>query len=354
MIDLFEKRIVRYPLYICFVIVSFALCLSLTFPGERVGQIIEVQAESALGPNYKVNVSDVSTWWMTGITMENVNISERIDLNAKIDASKPPQKPLSVTIPQISARLAIIRSIINLGAAVEFEIDFEEGGDIDGHVIATSSTRRVDMSFNGVDLRRSKIIQSLTGVPGFGMLDGDVDIELDAKGTILAGKIDLTGSKVTLGPGILETNKIPSMVFIDVPQTNFGNLKIKADVVEEKKQKKFVIKDINSNGRDVEMQTWGDIKLNKSLARSILNLSMRMNFKPEYIKKNSLGSLLSLGPLFEGKGAGGWHGFTFSGTTKRLRFKGNRQVASGPSKNKKPATQTKPKTPIKKVSPKKK
>lgn len=348
MIDLFEKRVVRYPLYIAFIIVSFAVCLSLTFPGARVGQIIEVQAESALGPDYKVKVSDVGTWWMTGITMENVTISERVDLNAKIDDSKPPQKPLSVTIPQISARLAIIRSILNLGAAIEFEVDFEEGGDIDGHVIATSSARRVDMSFNGVDLRRSKIIQSLTGVPGFGVLDGDVDIKLDAKGVVQEGTVALKGTKVTLGPGILETNKIPSMVFIDVPQTNFGNLIIEADVVDQKKQKKFVIKKINSAGRDVEMQAWGDVTLGKSFARSVLDLSMRMNFKPEYIKKNSLGSLLSLGPLFEGKGAGGWHGFTFTGPVKRMSFKGDKQVAAGPSKAKKPTVDAPSKAPSKK------
>ena len=353
MIDLLKKRIVRYPLYIGFVVVSFALCLSLTFPGERIGQIIEVQAENALGPNYKVKVSDVSTWWMTGISMEDVTISERVDLDAKIDDSKPPQKPLSVTIPEVSARLSILRSIINLGAAIEFEIDFEEGGDIDGHVIATSSARRVDMAFNGVDLRRSKIIQSLTGVPGFGMLDGDVDVELDTKGTLQSGKIDLKGTKVTIGPGILETTKIPSMVFIDVPQTNFGNLTIEAEVVEQKKQKKLTLQKVNSVGRDVEMQAWGDVKINRSMAASILDLSMRMNFKDEYIKKNSLRSLLSLGPLMEGKGAGGWHGFTFTGSVKRMRFKGNKQVAAGPSKKKgaSPAP-SEPKTPLK--APKKK
>ena len=347
MFALLEKRVVRVPLYILFTLLAFVICMILTFPDERVKQIIQVQAEKALGHKYDVRISDLDLWWLTGVELENVTVKERWTEEQMAKATKQASEsgkakmPLTVTVPRVAGRLSVLRSIINLGAVVEFKVDFEEGGAIVGDFIQKSDKRLLHVEFDDLDMMRSGVLVSLTGVPGFGTLKGDLDLELDPKRTVIKdGKVNLLGKKLTIGPGLVETDKIPTMVYLEVPQTNFGNLLIKGKVQtgKNKAASKFVIEKMESVGRDIEMQMWGDVALATRLDNSRLNLEMRMKFNDKYVTENSLRPLLNIKQFRDGKGPGSWYGFVFYSTLKRMRFKGSVMASRGPSKSKQGAS----------------
>ena len=130
------------------------------------------------------------------------------------------------------------------------------------------------------------------------------------------------------------------MVYLEVPQTNFGNLLIKRKVQtgKNKAASKFVIEKMESVGRDIEMQMWGDVALATRLDNSRLNLEMRMKFNDKYVTENSLRPLLNIKQFRDGKGPGSWYGFVFYSTLKRMRFKGSVMASRGPSKSKQGAS----------------
>lgn len=340
MLAIFERRLVRVPLYLLFGLCAFGIAMVVTFPDERVKQIIIVQAEKALGYKYDVVISDLDLWWLTGVELHQVQVKERwsdeqLDKAAK-DAKEgsPPRLPLSVSIPRVAGRLAPFSSLINLSLVVDFAVDFNEGGSVTGKYLQSTKKRGVEISFNDLDMRESGLLTSLTGVPGFGTLKGEVELELDPKRPMATGgTINLLGKKLTIGPGLVETDKIPSMVYLEVPQTNFGNLLIQAKIEQPKGQSpKLVFEKFESVGTSIHMQLWGDVVMASTPKSSRSNLETRVKFEESYITDNSLRPLLNIKHLRDGKGPDNWYGFSLYGPVGNIRFKGSIAASRGPGK----------------------
>lgn len=340
MLAILERRAVRIPLYLLLGTIAFSLAMVLTFPDDRVKQILIVQAEKALGHKYDVTINDLDLWWLTGVELHQVELRERWteqQLEKAASEAKegvPPKMPLSVSIPRVAGRLAPISSLVNLALVVEFAVDFDEGGSVTGSYKQSSTKRGVQITFNDLDMNKSGVLASVTGIPGFGELKGDVELELDPKRPmIIGGKIELLGKKLTIGPGLVETDKIPSMVYLEVPQTNFGNLLIQAKVEQPKGQSpKLVFEKFESVGRDIHMQLWGDVVMASNPKSSRSNLETRLKFEESYITENSLRPLLNIKHLRDGKGPDNWYGFSLYGPVGNVRFKGSVTASRGPGK----------------------
>jgi len=222
-------------------------------------------------------------------------------------------------------------------------VDFEDGGIITGTYAHASAGPKVHVDFDAVDLMRSSILLSITGIPGFGELDGTVDVVIDPKTRgPREGTVDLKGSKLTIGPGFVETDKIPSMLFIKVPQTNFGNLTFKATIETPKNARsaRFKIDEFSSQGRDVRMEMWGDVGLARRLGASKANMKMRMQFDARFVRDNDLAPLLNIKQFRTGKGPENWYGFSIVGMLSKINFSGSVQAARGRSSD--PKAKAKP------------
>ncbi len=350
--ELLDRKIVRIPLYGLFTLVVFLAALVLTFPDERVKQIVIVQAEQVLNAGkradagdriWEVRIDDLDLWWFTGIELNNVRLKERwtdekkARVEAEVAEGAPPQEPLTVTIPRVAGRVSILKSIINLGLGAQYDVDFEDGGLISGEFVQNSDGGRFTANFADVDMYKASILQSVTGVPGFGTLEGDVEIEIDPKTRRpIAGNIDLKGKKLTVGPATVKTEMLPSMAYLEVPQTNFGTFVLKAKIVKDKgsQNPSLEFDEFSAKGRDVRMEVWGDVELSKVFSRGMANVSMRLQFDAEFVKENSLSPVLNIQLFRSGKSSDDWYGIAFTGLIGKMKPKGSVAAARGPSTKK--------------------
>ena len=361
MLAILDKPVVRVGVYSAFGLVVFLLALGLTFPDEQIKDIVTVQLEKQLGGKYDVKVADLDVWWFTGASLENVEIKERVDPDEipqltqdEIDAGMEQEMPLKITIPRVSGRLAIIRSVLALGPALEFEIELG-GGVIDGYAELGSSARTVHVEWEDLDLRKTVALTAFMGLPFFGEMSGEIDLELHAsKPSVESGTINIDGTKLTVGPAKIKTDKFPPITYLEVPQTNFGTLEIKLavkdkddeankDKKDDKKagkgthsssRRRLAIDTFKWSGRDIRGDIWGDFKLASRVDQVSTDVRMRMQFDDSFVKKNNLGPFFNVAEIRKGKNKD-WFGLRLYGTLKNIRFKGTPGAAAGPDGAKK-------------------
>ncbi len=329
MFSVLEKPLVRFSIFGAVSFISFLLAVVIAFPDAEVKKIIEVQMEKQLGPKYEVKINDLDIWWI-GLSASNVTIKERTNPNEPPPPEdEPVDLPLKVTLPEVGARLGIIRSIINLGAAVEFEADVG-GGIIDGYYVIGSDSQKAYIELDEIDLKDTHALPGITGVPFFGTLSGEIELEIDPKKKApKSGYVKLKGNQLTLGPATVKTDKFPPMTYFEVPQTNFGKLVMNFDIEQKGSgSPKVVAQKVESSGRDIRMEMWGYVELAAKFNRSRSNMNMRLQLDEGFVKKNSLGPLLNVNEVRKGK-LRDWYGFTFLGSIAKIRFKGSTAAAKG-------------------------
>lgn len=348
MLAMLDRPVVRAAAYAGFGFVVFLASLAATFPDDQIKDILTVQIEQQLGGKYSVEVADLDVWWFTGVSLEGVTIEERVDpadlpvlTPEEEEAGLPAEMPMKVTIPRISARLALLRSI--LGPTVEFELDLG-GGVVDGYARMGSDSRDVHVEIDALDLRKTLALTAFTGMPFFGELSGTIDLQLDPdKPMVSGGTIELTGDKLTIGPATIKTDKFPPITYLEIPQTNFGSLEIKMAVKDDKAaaedgkapaktpgaRRQMSIDTFKWSGRDIRGDMWGVFKLASRMEQVSADVEMRMQLDEGFVKKNSLGPLLNVAEIRKGKNKD-WFGLRLYGTLKNIRFKGSPASAAGP------------------------
>lgn len=324
-----EKPWLRFATFFGAGLLAFAISMVVGFPDDQLKEIATVQAEKALGPKYKVSIDELDFWWFPGLSFKGVQVEERaVKTDEPVDPDLPVDLPMKVRIESINARLAPLSSLLNLAPTIAFSIDVG-GGDIDGDVaIASESTLRLNL--DELDLRATPALASLTGMPFFGTLSGDIEWVVDSKLQPKSGFMRFSGSQLTLGPATIITEKFPPMTYFEIPQTNFGTLAVDLELPEESKGQKLTIKKFESSGRDIRFEAWGSVAPSSRLARSKADIKLRMQLDDQFVKKNNLAPLLNVGEVRKGK-ANDWYGFALLGTFDRLQFKGSAAAAAGES-----------------------
>ncbi len=335
MLNFLQRPMVRLPVYAGFGLFVFMLAVLGTFPDTQIKDIIAVEIEKALDHKYSVEIADLDIWWLVGASLENVTISERVDPSkappppSDDEEGLPQDLPMKVTIPSVAARLAPIQSVLSGGVAVAFEIDLG-GGVVDGYFANGSEARELHVEIGKLDLRRTLALTAFFGMPFFGDLEGTIDLQLDPKKPVATGgSIDLHGEKLTVGPATVKTDKFPPITYLEIPQTNFGTLDIEVEVVDKKGKPTMSVDSFKWSGRDIRGGIWGEVGLGAKLSSARPELEMRMQLDEGFVTKNSLGPLLNVAEVRNGKNKD-WFGFRLYGRLGNLQFKGSPKSAGGP------------------------
>lgn len=335
MLGFLEKPLVRLPVYAGFGFVVFMIAVVATFPAEQIKDIVAVEIEKQLGGKYSVEIGDLDIWWLSGVSLENVTIAERVD-PSEVEKPSPEEEeeglpedlPMKVTIPSIAGRLAPIDSILH-GPSVAFALDVG-GGVITGRFSQGSDARKLYVDLGGIDLRKTLALTAFLGIPFFGDLDGEIDLELDPKKPMVTGgSINITGDKLTVGPATIKTDKFPPITYLEIPQTNFGTLNVDLRVADDKEKKRMRVEAFKWSGRDIRGELWGTVDLANRVEQASPDVEMRLQLDENFVTKNSLGPLLNVAEVRRGKNKD-WFGFHLYGRLKNLKFKGSPKSAAGP------------------------
>lgn len=336
--EFLQNKAVRTVIYAVFGIVMFMSFMVITFPEQRVREILVVQLEKQLGNRYEVTITDMSLWRITGVQLRGVTIAERVPPTAA-DAEEPEFEgppgplPMRLTLDKVSARLAPMASAFHRGPSVNFQVDIGAGSVFYGSFRQNRAGQRIAIELDDLDLRRSPLLATLVGMPVFGVLDGEIVLEMEANRPVLkGGHIDLVGKQLTVGPKVFATDKIPFVTEIDVPVTSFGNLVARLHIEPGEGQRatpKVVIDEFKTRGRDINTEIWGEVTLANNLGTSRPQVELRMQLNEEYVTSNNLSMVFNLAEFRNGKN-NDWYGFVLVGNFQKPNFRGSRTAALGP------------------------
>jgi len=359
----FVERLYRWGAYALFTFTVFVVALLVTFPDGQIKRIAAVQIEHQLERNlrtgYAVEIGDLDPWWL-GFELETVVVEERSTtkgsgggdgestgsnddstVSGPATSKKSPDEgagsgpsdgsKMTVEIPSIGARLAPLGSLLNLGLSASYYLGLG-GGSISGAYTRTSGAQYLTVSIESLDLEKSTLLEKLTGLPMFGVLDGYGTFTFAAGRPVLTdGKFELGGQKITVGPKPkLKVGALP-VGHISVPQVNFGNLEL--DLFVESRQKgrpTLRLDQFKSQGRDLQLQIWGTMNLVGGIGRADTELKTRIRFNSEFAQKNQPIQALQRHRKFQNGQAGEWYGLVFSGPLNALQWEGSPTAAQGP------------------------
>ncbi|MEL6178501.1 MAG: hypothetical protein AAFS10_06085, partial [Myxococcota bacterium] len=204
------------------------------------------------------------------------------------------------------------------------EEDKEEGEEEEGQQMGHQiNVVLKEISVNDSSIR--SVLSAMVGMNVTGTVDGEIkDLLLDKGGQVLDGKIDVTISRVALGPGVL-----PIETGLGKPEVKeavrFGNLTLDATV----KPSKLLLTSFKSTGPDIIIEANGNVTLARSIASSQAKLNIRVKPDGKFLQKNSLTAALDLSPKVRRARAGEWYGLLLSGAMRDLKPFPSSRVASG-------------------------
>lgn len=325
-----EKPVVRYPLYIGTAFLVFAIAMGFTFPDEEIKDILVVEGEKGLKHKYKLSIGELDLWRFSGVTLHSVTLEEREANLEPVDPEAPVTLPTKIRFERVRARIAPLASVFNLGPTIVFDLE-TGGGAVEGSFEAGTKAHALNINARNLDLRKANLLAALTGMPFFGELDVDAQFDFDSKFQPTDGHFKLQGRQLSVGPATIKTDKFPPMSYFEIPQTSFGTMVINMEMTpppDGKGAATLEVKRFESSGRDIRLETWGDVTMAPQLGKARPKLEMRLQLDDSFVKDNSLAPLLNVAEFRKGKGKE-WYGFVLNGTFDRVQFKGSAAASNG-------------------------
>lgn len=257
------SRSLRVLFYVLLFAGSFALFLYWMLPTEALKSRVVAEAEGQLGKNYRLEVEDLSTYWLTGVRMRGVVLS-------RVEAGK--KRPLAAA-DRLEARAGLF-SLIFGNPRIHFALE-SEGGEISGTVRQEENFWRIQAEMEGVNLLGVPLLRQTYRLRLDSDLSGEVDIRYnpaqplrtEGQVSLRLDRLDLKKGKIPLGEmgelelaGDLKLAASPSRVALRVGEgiLNFEEFRIK--------------------GRDFQLALEGRVFAGQSWFLSRLNLTGRFQF----------------------------------------------------------------------------
>jgi len=275
--------------YAAFSLFAFMFWLYVTFPYQAVRDRVTSEATSA---GWNVTIGSLGPG-LFGITAKDVQLRPAAPPAVE---GQPPQKPMQLTLPSVSARPALFPP----GVAVRAKAF---GGTVSGSV-GLLGDLKLSASADGLDAS-DPMLKSATGVDASGQVEADASFSVPrGEGAAAAatggfdlskasGSLSITGAKLVVKGGSVMVPLYGQMTPMDLPRVALGDLegKIKVDKGAGK------VEALKLKSEDLQAQVEGTITLGRRLDLSELKLKLRIKTEPELNKRLGLvASALSVLP----------------------------------------------------------
>jgi len=337
-----QKMALRLAGYAAFFLASFLLFLFLLFPFNRWKGTMEELLSKEL--DRKVTIGSVGAWGLTGLKLRDVTIEALDDerelqgaramqgKRAKADDAK--QKKVPLHLDSLGVRLAVLPALTGkLGVCFKAKLF---GGKITGCYVdasrsitgkrkdiekgASGPRSSVKIKIRNIDLREVEQLESLTGLPFHGDLDGTIKLTyVPGSASTAAGKADVEIGDLQIGDedGKLDLAKAGQGMLAG--EVNFEPIIVgDLDMLLEGEAGVLSVEKLESQSSHMEIKGTGDVVLKEPLLSSQLNLYVMFKFLPDYINKTAMtktifSSLDRLPKMRQAKRPDGFFGFALKG-----------------------------------------
>ena len=318
-----NRRILRLIAFPAFYLFALMLFLIWTFPFERLKDriIAEFNARQLGGPGVRLEIDDLSSYWIRGIEAEGVRLVGPPPSAPAEGEKKPTPKVIGIDHAHVS--VSLLRQLFGT-SHVTFGADAFEGS-LTGEATKSDEAQELRVELDAVDVGQLPMLADLVELPMAGSLSGVIDLRLpEGKLSEANGKIELYGSDVSVGDG-----KAKIRDSIALPKLEAGELTIEAEATDGRlKIAKFVV-----NGKDLELSVDGQIRLRDPFGQSLSEMGLSFKFADSYKNKNdttrglfgapgsSMPGLFDLDPKIKrAKRPDGSYGWRLIGSLENLNF----------------------------------
>lgn len=247
----------------------FVLFLLWTFPYDVLKTRIINQIEDSMGGQYRIKVQSMSAGLIFGFTFKNVEVVKR-DEGKDVVLLKSPHFRINPSF------LALLRKSTKL----YFTVDVGKG-DVSGNYLDSSSVTELNIDFDDLNLADVKFLESLYKINLKGIISGEYQSYVNKKDAAKnSGKIDLTLSNFSLDPIKFKMDPTSAESEIQIPQIKLSGSK-NSKLIAELRKSDIVIKELNLNGADVDLNLKGTLNMAPRLEDYRLDISGTFKVKPE-------------------------------------------------------------------------
>jgi len=276
-----RTRILTMVGYGAYFWLTFFLFAYWTFPYGRLAAFLtDKVAES--GSGYTLDIGGLSPYWFTGVELEDVKVRKAAAETLPTTPATKGAQPLdqAVRVESARARLKLL-PLLTGSKAVTFDAELGEG-EIDGSFEQDGAERKVVATLDKVDLGKLGVLESMVSLPMKGMLTGNFDLTLGEQPQKTTGKIKVTIQKLVVGDGKAKL-KLGTMGGLTIDPISAGDVVMDVDVQNGVGS----VRNLSANGSDLKLKGSGDIRFNQPLARSRLNVLLRLELTDAYRNKSS-------------------------------------------------------------------
>jgi type II secretion system protein N len=274
------SRRLRISGWLAFTGFSLVAGLVLTFPYDALGRRVEAEVAKAM-PGTTVVIREIGPALPVGVRLGRVLLRREPP-----PTTGPAASAIEVEIDRIRLTPAWL-GLFTMKPGVNFEVDALLG-KLDGSAQLASGGLRLRALARTLSVDEGGLMEKLTNVQLSGAVSGRVNLDLDAKGAVEKGLIEM---------GILNARlKGGKAGGFTLPPIDLGSPTLIADIeAGEAKQVK-----LSGKSPDLELEVQSSVSLRPVFSQSLAKGSMRVKFNDSWLNANpSFKGLLGLARQFQ-------------------------------------------------------
>lgn len=275
--------------YILFFLVVFIVAIYQLLPLDKARRYLEVTLSEATKSD--VTIASLELTPLMGVSLGNISIDK--DINGK--------STNLVVIDELNVSSFLYSALLfpkTHSMSMRLNIRMYDG-EIDGD-IGISDKNGIQLSSLDIDLKKLNIskfalLESLYNIRASGIISGKATLTNMTNDLLTGstGAVDITvdGGGVqgialrNIGSGFLKIDEMK------LPDITFNKIKIDLG----KQQRILKVKRINVSGSDFNADITGNLTLNKKIKATSANLTIKLNFTEEYMKKDMTLTMIDQG-----------------------------------------------------------
>lgn len=257
-------RILRILFFAGLFLVTFLFFLYWMFPMHAVKNRIVHTVEGALGGAYQLKVEEVDTYWITGVELEEVVLSQVVEGKEEV----------VLRLDRVHGKVGLLSYLFG-SPKVRFEA---RKGDsrFRGTLKKMEEGWEVRVDFKRIDLSQFPFLQRQSGLNLSSSIDGEIQVTVNPTQPLRTeGEISLEFDKLVLKKGEISLGEMGTLPLPTLPLAT-SNSTLSAKIAQGSIQ----VNTLRLQGKDSLFDLKGRIFLAREVSKYRMNLKGKVKFPP--------------------------------------------------------------------------